>query len=307
MLDILQATPDLIAQAADSTEFISEPMRALLDSISAKTGQTALNTARDQVDWEVIQITRKEYYFAIATIILALVSLVVDIATTIFQHISSRNSQILTSKYSLEVQQVIAMDLMANFYHNSIMLMIIKRTLKIDNFKNYPSEDYFLGLQVTNTLDLEALCLKNTKHLISYNSIKSSINRYNSNILTTLEHLKSKDIPDTIKEEDLLYLTKQNCAYIRRVMFLMYELIPKKLRSEFYNSTMDYIFRPVKEEYDPSIHSTKDVPMEELKDSLKYLNQTFRDHIDEEHFYELSAQYYAYFNSVMRIKMIPIK
>lgn len=61
MFDLLQTAPDIIMQVADSTEIFSDPMRAILDSISVKTGQTALNTARDTVDWEIIGITRRDY------------------------------------------------------------------------------------------------------------------------------------------------------------------------------------------------------------------------------------------------------
>ena len=120
MLDILQVTPDIIAQVADSTEFISEPMRALLDSISAKTGQTALNTARDSVDWEVIQITRRDYYIAVVAIIVATISLIVDIFTTIYQHTSSSNSKLLSAKLTLRVQKTIAIDMIYRMYRTAL-------------------------------------------------------------------------------------------------------------------------------------------------------------------------------------------
>ena len=221
MLDILQATPDLLAQVADSTEFISEPMRALLDSISAKTGQTAMNTARDSVDWEVIQITRKDYYIAIIAIVVATISLIVDIFTTIYQHTSSSNSKLLSAKLTLSVQKTIGADMIYRMYRNMIFLLALREQLILLNFKSYPSAREITRCKISNDLELDAICSKNSNLLKRWRDISHQLEFYNSDCDGLLETLKDSDIPNEIKIQELTNITKTAGIYASILFNLM--------------------------------------------------------------------------------------
>ena len=203
MFDLLAIAPDTINQIADTTEVFSEPMRALLDSISAKTGQTAQNTARDSVDWQIIQITKRDYYIAIGAIVIALISLVVDIFTTIYQHISSSNSILISAKYTLPVQESLAIDMMKTLYWNAMIILVLKHRLKHINFSSYPSEYHMRACNIKNHLELEALCVKIPELLSRYNSVCEQFDRFNSKCDVVTEHLKSKTLSNEIKESDM--------------------------------------------------------------------------------------------------------
>lgn len=221
MFDLLAIAPDTINQIADTTEVFSEPMRALLDSISAKTGQTAQNTARDSVDWQIIQITKRDYYIAIGAIVIALISLVVDIFTTIYQHISSSNSILISAKYTLPVQEVIALDMVKRIYNSAIFFLVIKHKLMHTDFSRYPSEYHMRACIIKNHLELEALLVKDPDLLSLYNSICEQFEIFNSKCDVVTEHLKSKTISNEIKEHDLDALILSLGAISTRILYIL--------------------------------------------------------------------------------------
>lgn len=202
MFDLLQVAPDIITQVADSTEIFSDPMRAILDSISVKTGQTALNTARDTVDWEIIGITKRDYYLAIAAIIIAIISLIVDIFTTIYQHKSSSNSRLMSAKYTREVQGRVILDMILSLFKNSIQVISIKFKLAGKAFFSYPSEKHMRRLLLRNNLELDAL-LPGDKSFSEYHHIREAIENFNNDCEIVTEHLKSATIDDDTKKSEL--------------------------------------------------------------------------------------------------------
>ena len=203
MFDLLQAVPDIITQAADSTEVFTDPMRAILDSISAKTGQTALNTTRDSIDWEVIQITRKDYYIAIIAIIVAIISLVVDIFTTIYQHTSSSNSKLLSAKLTLSFQKTMAIDMIYRMYRRIIYLMKIKQHLIDNKFRCYPSPRAINSCKIQNYLELDVICSKEPDELKRWRQLCYLLENYNSDCDGLLDTLKSSKIPDGVKLHEI--------------------------------------------------------------------------------------------------------
>lgn len=224
MLDFLQATPDIIVQAADSTEFISEPMRALLDSISVKTGQTALNTARDSVDWEVIQITRRDYYIAVIAIIVATISLIVDIFTTIYQHTSSSNSKLLSAKLTLRVQKTIAIDMIHRMYRTVLFWLALKQQLIDLDCKYYPSPREINRCKINNDLELDALCSKDTYLLNRWKQWSHLLEYYNSDCDSIIETLNTSKIPNEYKLEEISNITNSLTIYASILHDLMHKL-----------------------------------------------------------------------------------
>ena len=224
MLDILQATPDLLAQVADSTEFFSEPMRALLDSISAKTGQTAMNTARDSIDWEVIQITRRDYYIAIVAIVVATISLIVDIFTTIYQHTSSSNSKLLSAKLTLSFQKNMAIDMIFRMYRRIIYLMKIKQHLIDNRFLYYPSPRAINSCKIQNYLELDVICSKEPSELKRWRQLCYLLENYNSDCDGLLDTLKSSKIPDNVKLHEISDMIDSLTNFTRMLYNLIYTL-----------------------------------------------------------------------------------
>lgn len=224
MLDFLQATPDIIVQAADSTEFISEPMRALLDSISVKTGQTALNTARDSVDWEVIQITRRDYYIAVIAIIVATISLIVDIFTTIYQHTSSSNSKLLSAKLTLRVQKTIAIDMIHRMYGTVLFWLALKQQFIDLDCKYYPSPREINRCKINNDLELDALCSKDMYLLNRWKQWSHLLENYNSDCDSIIETLNTSKIPNEYKLEEISNITISLTIYASLLHNLMHIL-----------------------------------------------------------------------------------
>ena len=200
MLDSLQIAPDILNQVADTTEFFAEPMQAILDSIRANTGQTAQNTIRDE---EVFIITKKDYYIAVAAIIVAIVSLVVDLLTTVFQHISSSNSKLLSAKLTLSFQKTMAIDMIFRMYRRIIYLMKIKQHLIDNKFHCYPSPRAINSCKIQNYLELDVICSKDPGQLKRWRQLCYLLENYNSDCDGLLDTLKSSKIPDGVKLHEI--------------------------------------------------------------------------------------------------------
>lgn len=266
MLDILQVTPDIIAQVADSTEFISEPMRALLDSISAKTGQTALNTARDSVDWEVIQITRRDYYIAVVAIIVATISLIVDIFTTINQHTSSSNSKLLSAKLTLRVQKTIAIDMIYRMYRTALFWLALKQQLIDLDFKYHPSPREINRCKINNDLELDALCSKDTNLLNRWKHWSHSLEYYNSDCDSIIETLNTSKIPNEYKLEEISNITKSLTIYAAILHSLTHILSED---DELSMKILDNIQRTIEERYQHQDYEHEIIISDEVRTTIE--------------------------------------
>jgi len=305
MLDILQAIPNLVAQVADSTEFISEPMRALLDSISAKTGQTALNTARDSIDWEVIQITRRDYYIAVVAIIVATISLIVDIFTTIYQHTSSSNSKLLSAKFTLGVQKTIAIDMIYRMYREMLFLLALKEQLIDLNFNSYPSPRLIRRCKINNDLELDALCVKSPNLLRRWRDISHMIEFYNSDCDALLETLKTNKISNEVKIQEISNVIKSLTAYASILLSLMISISKENNLSE---NLLDNIKRMIDEDYEDKYAKNCTSISEDTTMAMSHFIRVlhlYNHNVSEYDTLELMVKDFHMLNS-RKISMIPI-
>ena len=247
MFDLLQTAPDIIMQVADSTEIFSDPMRAILDSISVKTGQTALNTARDTVDWEIIGITRRDYYIAIAAIIVAVLSLIIEILTTAFQNRSAKNSSYLSARYTFDSQAEMAKTLIADVIKRIVFLITLKDILSEIDFRRHIAKGYLSEHKIYYDFEPHVL-IEGTTLVINPARLKSLIVHQNEKLEILYETLLSERTPAEVKGNEIFSLIIDDTCLIERIDVVLIHRGIKDYYESIYND-LDWTPLMINQEY----------------------------------------------------------
>lgn len=182
----------------------------------------------EQIVKNTIPPTIAQQHIDYIALFIAIVALIVTIASLFFAMLTYRNT---LSLRAITQKDKILRELIRHLYRNQVIIRAILRDLK-DNIEHFPSEEHLLKIKFSEDGLYMSKFAGFFDNFDELHYLEVRIRNFNIEVDIALEHFKNESLEIAIKERELLALSSKIDSMANEIFILLSKRAPKKSENQ---------------------------------------------------------------------------